>query len=86
MTSPAEALANEIDAYAAGRGYEWRVDLTAGSLCCWSCTLTVVLTRASAGPGPEDVLRAAWDDMRAWLDQLAARITGTPPNGENDGV
>lgn len=84
--SRGEDLAAEIDALVTRRGYEWYVELTAGTECFWACKLTVVLTpnredgpdrslvtKATGGQGPEDVLQSAWDDMRAWLDQLGKR-------------
>src|SRR5207248_9262237 len=80
---PFEQLAGEIDAHCCSYGWEWHADLTAATGCFWSCKLTVVLTPyrddgpdrsvvtlAAAGEGPEDVFRAAWDDIRAWLGVL----------------
>jgi hypothetical protein len=85
--SPFEQLAGEIDAHCRSHGWEWHADLTVATDCFWQCKLTVVLapyrddgpdrsvvTLAAAGDGPEDVFRAAWDDMRAWLDVLAADV------------
>jgi hypothetical protein len=84
--SPAEEVAEQIDAYAAAHGYQWRVELAAASECFWECKATMVLTpnrgegpdrslitMATGGNGPEDVMRSAWEDLQAWLGQLGKR-------------
>lgn len=88
----AEELAARIDAMCRPRGWEWAAAVNVSTDCCWSCKLTVILTPARddgpdrslvtfacAGQDPADVLSQAWDDMQAWITELAAVL----PAGED---
>ena len=76
-SSKTERIAELIDARCRKSNWEWHARLDTATDCSWQCQLTVdltpsrsVVTRATGGDEPDEVLSAAWDDMRDWLGDL----------------